>query len=146
VTASLFSTTAWTNQKTKLGSYLGLHASPKDPLQAWLRATQTLDPGAMGYWVFQANLGTNTLGTHSGRGPMLSLGSSLPPGSVIVAFLSSGTGKVTGTASGRALFDAGPGTTAGVPEPGTFALLAAGLLAFALRQVRGRGHVRPLAA
>jgi hypothetical protein len=50
----------------------------------------------MGYWVFQANLGLNTLGTSSGTGPLLNLNSTLPQGSVIVAFLENGTSRETG--------------------------------------------------
>ena len=49
----------------------------------------------MGYWVFQANLGLNTLGTSSGTGPLLNLNSTLPQGSVIVAFLENGTNRET---------------------------------------------------
>src|SRR5262249_14646358 len=64
-----------------------INASPTNPLSAWLHATQALDPKAMGYWVFQANLGMTALGTSSGTGPLLDLNSTLPPGSVVVAFL-----------------------------------------------------------
>ena len=40
-TAALFSPTAWTGGK--LDNYLGISASPTNPLNAWLRATQSLD-------------------------------------------------------------------------------------------------------
>jgi len=93
-TAALFSSTAWTSGT--LDSYLGIRASPSNPLGAWLHATQSLDPKAMGYWVFQANLGLNTLGTSSGTGPLLNLNATLPQGSVIVAFLENGTSRETG--------------------------------------------------
>src|SRR5262245_44532582 len=83
--AALFSSTPWTSGK--LDNYLGINASPTNPLSAWLHATQALDPKAMGYWVFQANLGMTSLGTSSGTGPLLDLSSTLPPGSVVVAFL-----------------------------------------------------------
>lgn len=135
-TASLFSTTAWTSQGTKLDSYLGMSASPSNPLGAWLPATQTLDPGAMGYWVFQADLGNNTLGTKSGAGPLLSLGSSLPAGSLIVAFMS-GAGGTTATANSSAIFESGTPPT-NVPEPGPITLFAAGLLAVAFIETRRR--------
>lgn len=92
-TAALFSSTAWTSGT--LDSYLGIRGSPSNPLSAWLHATQSLDPKAMGYWVFQANLGLNTLGTSSGTGPLLNLNSTLPQGSVIVAFLENGTNRET---------------------------------------------------
>lgn len=141
-TAGLFSTTAWTSQGTKLDSYLGMNASPANPLGAWLPATQTLDPNAMGYWVFQADLGNNTLGTKSGSGPLLSLGSSLPAGSLIVAFLSgAGAPTATATANSSAIFETGtPPTNA--PEPGTMILFAAGLLAIAFIEARRRTRAR----
>jgi hypothetical protein len=72
---------------------------------AWLPATQTVDSGAKGYWVFQANLGTNTLAKNAAGSASLNLGSSLPAGSLIVAFPSSGMGKSTATANSAALFE-----------------------------------------
>jgi hypothetical protein len=126
-TATLFSTTAWTTKA--LDAYLGISASPNNPLGAFLPATQTHDPGAMGYWVFDASLGTHALGTSAGSPPVLNLGSSLPAGSVIVAFLNTGTPSApdwSATANSSALFeDASP---APVPEPGMLVLLTAGLL------------------
>src|SRR5215469_4935004 len=92
-TAALFSSAAWTGGK--LDNYLGISASPTNPLNAWLHATQSLDAKATGYWVYQANLGLNSLGTSSGTGPLLKLNSSLPQGSVIVAFLENGTSRGT---------------------------------------------------
>jgi len=50
---------------------------------------------AAGYWVFQADLGLNSLGTSSGTGPLLKLNSTLPPGSVVVAFLETSTGHAS---------------------------------------------------
>lgn len=88
--ADLVRSTAWTSGK--LDSYLGIHASPSNPLSAWLHATRSLDPKAMGYWIFQANLGMNELGTSSGTGPLLKLNSTLPAGSVVVAFLETSSG------------------------------------------------------
>lgn len=88
--AGLVRSTAWTSGK--LDSYLGIHASPSNPLSAWLHATRSLDPKAMGYWIFQANLGMNGLGTSSGTGPLLKLNSTLPAGSVVVAFLETSSG------------------------------------------------------
>jgi hypothetical protein len=63
----------------KLDNCLGIQASPSNPLSAWLHATHVLDPKAMGYWVFQADLGETALGTSSGTGPLLKLNSTLPP-------------------------------------------------------------------
>src|SRR5262249_15425804 len=104
-TASLFKTTAWTSGA--LDSYLGISAQPNNPLSAWLPATNTVDPKAMGYWVFQAPLGNHTLGTSSGTGPVLQLGSFIPQGSVIVAFLDTGSKGISATANSSALFAAG---------------------------------------
>jgi hypothetical protein len=134
-TAGLFSSTAWTSQNTHLDSYLGLSASPQNPLGAWLPATQTLDPNAMGYWVFQANLGSNTLGTATGTGPMLSLGSSLPEGSLIVAFLS-GSSSTTATANSSAIFETGAPSS--VPEPAPLVLMVAGFMGLAITRMRRR--------
>jgi len=92
-TAALFSSTAWTSGK--LDDYLGINASPTNPLGAWLHATQALDPKAKGYWVFQANLGMTALGTSSGTGPLLNLNSTLPPGSVVIAFLETNSSHQT---------------------------------------------------
>jgi len=143
-TASLFSTSAWTSQSVKLDSYLGISASPQNPLGAWLPATQTVDSLAKGYWVFQANLGTNTLGTKTGTGPMLNLGSSLPAGSVILAFLSSGTGKATATANSSALFETkSSAPPSGVPEPGLLTLLAGGLVGLGITRARRRAPNTP---
>ena len=55
-TASLFSVTAWTSGQ--LDTYLEISASPTNPIGAFLPTTQALDPGATGFFVFQADLGT----------------------------------------------------------------------------------------
>jgi hypothetical protein len=59
----------------------------------------------MGYWVFQANLGLNTLGRSSGTGPLLNLNSTLPQGSVIVAFLETSTSRETSDSHGMGSSD-----------------------------------------
>jgi hypothetical protein len=46
-TANLFSTTAWTSGA--LDMYLGLSATPSNPIGAFLPSTQALDPGATGF-------------------------------------------------------------------------------------------------
>jgi hypothetical protein len=136
-TASLFGTTAWTSGK--LDAFLGISAQPSNPLNTFLSATQTVVPTAMGYWVFDASLGTHSLGTSAGSPPVLNLGSSLPAGSVIVAFLNTGTSSTpdwSATANSSALL-AGA-SAAPVPEPGMLVLLTAGLLGVGASRWRRR--------
>src|SRR5262249_51076253 len=55
-TATLFSATPWTSGM--LDAYLGISASPNNPIGACLPSRQALDPGATGCFVVPANLGT----------------------------------------------------------------------------------------
>ncbi len=125
-TASLFSLSAWTSGQ--LDAYLGLSASPTNPIGAWLPTTQSVDAGATGYFVYQANLGTNQLrdNTNALLGPLLNIGSTLPLGTAIVGFLETQDGIIA-TANSGALLEEGR-TPPKVPEPASLALLGAGLL------------------
>lgn len=142
-TAALFSTTAWTSGQ--LDSYLGMSASPTNPLSTWLSATQTVDSSAMGYWVYQVSLGSQSLGGSAGTGPMFNLGSSLPQGSLIVGFLEGTSKGNTATANSSAIFETSGGGT-GVPEPGTTALLVSALVGFGVRFIRRAPRPRAVAA
>ena len=109
------STTAeglWTGGKNfpNLQSFIGLGATPNNPFGAF-----TLTNGATGFNVFQADLGTNTL---NGTGPLLTLGSSLPQYSYILAYLETTSGNVA-TANSGALYETGTP----VPEPGALGLM-----------------------
>jgi hypothetical protein len=128
--ASLFSTTAWTSGQ--LDSYLGISASPTNPIGAYLPATQALDPAATGFFVYQANIGTAKIwdNAHETNGPIFDLigglGSDL--GAYIVAFCGTGcTDPVVATANSGALLENGR-TPPRVPEPGTLLAFGAGLL------------------
>jgi hypothetical protein len=144
-TATLVSTTAWTSGD--LDQYLGISASPNNPIGAYLPSTQDsrLDPGATGFYVFQVDLGNTTLqdASNPNSTPLESLGSqTLPLASYITAFLNEGgkTGWVA-TANSGAIFEESPGTgvkSTGtpfdtVPEPTSMVLLGTGVAAAATR-------------
>jgi hypothetical protein len=138
-TATLFSATAWTSGD--LASYLGISASPNNPIGAYLPSTQALDPGATGFFVFQVSLGAATLQGPSNPNvsPLENISPGVPLASYIVGFLNEGTAgspNWVATANSGAIFV----TTAPVPGPivgaGLPGLIAAcgGLLALARRR------------
>jgi hypothetical protein len=127
-TATLFSATDWISGA--LDSYLGLSASPNNPIGAFLPSTKALDAGATGFSVYQASLGSMTLlGSRSpGVAPLLNI-SALPIGSYIVGFLDQGTAGIIATANSGAIFEThtpgggGGGGGGDVPEPASIILL-----------------------
>ena len=124
-TATLFSPTPWTTGQ--LDTYLGISASPANAIGAYLPSTQALDPGATGFFVFQADLGTTTLMDASDPNdtPLENI-NALPLASYIVGFLNEGGASgIIATANSGAIFEDGPRS---VPEPGTVMLLGFGLL------------------
>jgi hypothetical protein len=131
--AGLFSATAFTSGS--LDTYLGLNASPADGLSNFLTATQALNPAATGFFVYQADLGQQTLVKQSDElnGPLLTLNNALPTGSFINAFVKDGTNVSTNANSG-AIFETGtpPGAPPAVPEPSYTLLLTGGLVFFGL--------------
>ena len=118
-----------------LDAYLGISASPANPIGAFLPSTQALDPGATGFNVFAADLGPITLQDPSNPNvsPLENITSgALPAGSYIVAFLNEGNATApdwVATANSGAIFETGTPTSA--PEPGTLVLLGAGMLGLA---------------
>jgi hypothetical protein len=147
-TASLFSSTAWISGQ--LDAYLGISASPTNPIGAYLPATQGYDPTATGFWVYQANLGNTTLLAQSGVGQagqdsyLMQLGQNLTPGSYIVGFLEQGT-DYGATANSGAILETGGQTP--LPEPSTWAmmLLGFGAAGVAVRRSRKKAPVSQLA-
>jgi PEP-CTERM motif len=124
-TATLFSTTPWTgagHPPQALDSYLGLSASPNNPIGAYLPSAQTFQPSATGFYVYTADLGTQTLPSNSGASnfDLLTLNKGILQGSYVVAFL----GGTNATANSGAILETGP--MSGVPEPSTWAMLLLG--------------------
>ncbi len=128
-TATLFSATAWTSGD--LAAYLGISASPTNPIGAYLPSTLALDPGATGFFVYQADLGVNSLNSPGGPGiPQLSISPLLPLASYIVGFLSE-PGGIEATANSGALFLTTGSHLPRVPEPASLLLLGVGMMGLA---------------
>jgi hypothetical protein len=130
---------AWTTGD--LDAYLGISASPANPIGAFLPSTQALDPGATGFFVYQADVGTQTIAGASGPPNQLFDITGPPLASYLVGFLNENTVPTSyqATANSGAIFltvgctPGTPGCNSGpplVPEPSALALVGSALVMF----------------
>jgi hypothetical protein len=149
---SLFSTTPWTSGNLEI-NYLGnslANGAPKNPLDAFIGATNTLQPTATGYYVLLADVGQQTLtGPNNPPAQLFSLAPAVyAAGGLILGNLIQGTCNTNGggctdvnsTAQSGALFFNGassgpfsapsgaPGPVVGAGLPGVLAMLIGGLM------------------
>lgn len=136
-TATLENSVDWTSGD--LATFIGISASPRNPIGAFLPATDLLDHDANGFYVFQADLGNYTPGT------TLDLVMPLPLASYVLAFMNQGTTSNPSwiaTPNSAAIFETGTTTKENVaPEP-SYGLWVG--VALVVAAVAGRRVTAPL--
>ena len=122
------SATPWSSGD--LDAFLGISASPTNPIGAFLDASETfLDPSATGFDVYRVDLGTQNLTGDPATSPSFNFasGETLDPGSYVVAFFNEGTAdkpKWVATANSGAILETNgvPPSDIPLPEPGPLAV------------------------
>ena len=124
-TSSLISATPWTTGS--LAAYLGISASPTNPIGNFLPEAKTYQPTATGFYLYGVDLGTETLPSNSeaqgspNSAYEVTLNDPLPQGSFIVAFIQQ-SGAYGATSNSGAIFE----TKSAAPEPSTWAMMLLG--------------------
>jgi hypothetical protein len=130
LTPGVFSNTAWT--AGQLDTYLGIAASPTNPIGAYLPLTQAYQPSATGYFVYQYNFGAVNFGSND---PTFSTSFTLPIGTVINGYFQTTSCKkdvctdiwlATPNSQSMIITDGTPPPR--LPEPATLSLVGAGLI------------------
>lgn len=137
--ATLFSATPWTSGQ--LDAYLGISAGPTNPIGAYLPSTQALDPGARGFFVYLADMGTQTLAGPGGPPNQLFNVTALPLAAYLVAFMDEMSAEgIEALANSGAIFI----TTrlVDLPEPATLLILGSGVLGIGLLRRRRTFRLR----
>jgi PEP-CTERM motif-containing protein len=134
VTGALVSATVWNSGF--LSAYLTSPTFPHKslPLSGYLPSTQSVDPGANGYFVYLFDFGAFNYKTAAGD-PTFSVGSgAVPQGTIFLAALTNTQHKViVDTPSGGSILEAGslPSLPPSVPEPSTLLMMGPGLIGLA---------------
>jgi len=152
---ALSTTTPWTSGE--LGAYetsvsaTDISGGNGHPLGAYLPSTQLFEASATGFWVYVADLGTQTLQSNSNAltGLELTLSGQMPLGGYLLGALEVCKGDVCtirGTANSGAIFETNPNCPTchvnNVPEPVTLSLFGVGLAgAAAARRLRKKAKV-----
>ncbi len=156
--ATLVSGTAWTSGFLDAYLNLGWSATPTNGIGAYLPNAQALDPGATGFFVYQADIGDTLIAKNpdTTTGPIFNVTTNianLPLGSYIVGFCGSPSISVTNPCFGNknnteiATANSGALLVTGntlippeqiIPEPSALALLSIALLGMGAVSARRR--------